>query len=89
MLARFRPGDWRVRGTSTASSGSVSVYADTPDSPGATPIAGLPTCRSSRPSPETGSTFDGRLRTTPAVTPQRIWVQSSNGGVAGPFTVTN
>jgi hypothetical protein len=90
LFARFRPGDFRVRGASTANSGTVSVYAANPAIADTTPIAGLANLPLiAAVAPETGSVFDGRVRATPAVGPQLIWVKSSNGGVAGPFTVTN
>lgn len=89
VFARFRPGDFRVRGTSSASSGTVSVYAVDPASPGATPIGGfadLPLVPAA--APATGSDFDGRVRTTGAA-PAFVWAKSSNGGLTGPFAVTN
>ena len=90
LFARFRPGDFRVRGSSTAATGTVSVYAVNPAGAGATPIAGmanLPLVPAA--APATGSDFDARSRTIAAPGPAFVWVKSSNGGVAGPFTVTN
>jgi hypothetical protein len=40
--------------------------------------------------PATGTTFDVRLRAgVPTTNPGQIFVKSSNGGQAGPFTVSN
>lgn len=39
--------------------------------------------------PATGTTFDVRLRAGVPARPAQVWVKTSNGGVAGPFTVTN
>jgi hypothetical protein len=41
--------------------------------------------------PEVGGEWDVRLRNgaSPATNPGRIFVESSMGGVAGPFTVSN
>jgi hypothetical protein len=39
--------------------------------------------------PATGTTFDVRLRAGLPPRPAQVWVKTSNGGVAGPFTVAN
>jgi hypothetical protein len=40
--------------------------------------------------PATGTTFNIRLKVgVPATNPGRIFVVSSNGGIAGPFNVAN
>jgi Chitobiase/beta-hexosaminidase C-terminal domain/Fibronectin type III domain len=89
--ARYKTGDFRVVGTSSATSGTVSVYASNPNAtPAPSPIAGMAT----QPlvaavAPATGTTFDVRLRAGVPPKPAQVWVKTSNGGVAGPFTVTN
>src|SRR3954453_551222 len=93
--ARWKSNDFRVVGSSSASTGTVSVYGAVTDPttkrvpPAANPIAGMadqPLTRAV--APETGSTFDIRLRTNTTRQAQ-IFVKSSNGGIAGPFTVAN
>jgi hypothetical protein len=95
--ARWKSNDFRVEGTSSATSGTVSVHVAVTDPltkqivPADTPIAGM----ANQPltaavAPATGSTFDTRLRTNvPNPKPAQIFVKSSNGGIAGPFTVAN
>jgi Fibronectin type III domain/Chitobiase/beta-hexosaminidase C-terminal domain len=94
--AKWKSNDFRVVGTSSATSGTVSVYRAVTDAtnkvvPADTPIAGM----ANQPltpavAPETGSTFDVRLRTNvPNPKPAQIFVKSSNGGIAGPFNVAN
>jgi hypothetical protein len=40
--------------------------------------------------PATGTTYDWRLRNgVPTTNPGQVFVRSTNGGVAGPFTVAN
>jgi hypothetical protein len=75
----------------------VSVYIATTDPvtrkvvPAANPIPGM----TNQPltaavAPATGSSYDIRLRTgVPNPKPAQIFVKSSNGGIAGPFTVAN
>jgi hypothetical protein len=95
--ARWKSDDFRVGGSSTASSGTVSVYIAVTDPvttkvvPAANPIPGM----TNRPltaavAPATGSSYDIRLRTgVPSPKPAQIFVKSSNGGIAGPFNVAN
>jgi hypothetical protein len=89
--ARYKTGDFRVVGTSSAVSGTVSVYTTNPNAtPAPSPIAGM----ANQPlvaavAPATGTTFDVRLRAGLPPRPAQVWVKTSNGGVAGPFTVTN
>jgi hypothetical protein len=95
--ARWKSNDFRVSGSSTASSGTVSVYIAVTDPvtrkpvPAANPIPGM----TNQPltaavAPATGSAYDIRLRTgVPNPKPAQIFVKSSNGGIAGPFAVAN
>jgi hypothetical protein len=89
--ARWKATDFRVGGTSSATSGTVSVYTSNPNvTPAPAPIPGM----ANQPltaavAPATGTTFDVRLRTGVPPKPAQVWVKTSNGGVAGPFTVTN
>ena len=95
--AKWKSNDFRVEGTSSASTGTVSVHVAVTDPltkqvvPAETPITGM----ANQPltaavAPATGSTFDIRLRTNvPNPKPAQIFVKSSNGGIAGPFNVAN
>lgn len=89
--ARWKANDFRVGGTSSATSGTVSVYTSNPNlTPAPTPIPGManqPLAAAAPPA--TGTTFDVRLRAGVPPRPAQVWVKTSNGGVAGPFTVTN
>ena len=83
----WKVNDFRVVGSSSARTGTVSVYAVDPRLPAnanAQPIPGMgnqPLTAAA--APATGSTFDIRLRNTNGITrPATIWVRSSNGGVA-------
>jgi hypothetical protein len=80
----WKTNDFRVVGSSSASSGTVSVYTVDPvANPTARPVTGM----ADQPltaavAPATGSTFDIRLRNTTGLTkPATVWVKSSNGGV--------
>jgi hypothetical protein len=91
--ARFKTGDFRVSGRSSATSGTVTVYrvipatATEPDKLEAIPgMVNQPLAAAT--APTTGSTYDARLRTTIA-RPAQIVVKSSNGGQSPKFTVTN
>jgi hypothetical protein len=92
--AKWKAGDFRVTGTSSALSGTVSVYRVAADgkSPGAQ-IGTLTAPLTAAVAPATGSTYSWRMRTgdtgLPATNPGKVVVQSINGGVTGPFTVTN
>ena len=95
--AVWKSNDFRVVGTSSATSGTVSVHVAVTDPatkkvvPADTPITGM----ANQPltaavAPATGSTFDIRLRAgVPNPKPAQIFVKSSNGGIAGPFNVAN
>jgi hypothetical protein len=84
--AKWKTGDFRVTGTSSATSGTVTVHSATATGIGA-PIPSMSGSLTAAP-PATGSTYDIRLRTG-VPNPKQIYVKSSNGGVAGPFNVAN
>jgi hypothetical protein len=84
--AKWKSGDFRVAGSSSATSGTVTVHAAAATGGIGAPIAGLSGSLTSA-APAAGSTYDLRLRTAVA-NPKQIYVKSSNGGVAGPFTVS-
>jgi hypothetical protein len=91
--AKWKTGDFRVTGSSNAPSGTVTVWRVIKDASGAdVPGAqvGTLTATLTAAPPAAGTTYDWRLRTgVPTTNPGRIFVKSSNGGIAGPFTVTN
>jgi hypothetical protein len=87
--AKWKSGDFRVTGSGSAVGAFLEVRDATASGPGTTvysrgqvepPVA-----------PATNGTYDIRVRNAaaPAVNPGKIYVVSENGGVAGPFTVTN
>ena len=94
--AKWKTNDFRVVGSSSASSGTVSVYTAVTDGtgklvPAAAPIPGMANqpLTAAAP-PATGTDFDVRLRANvPNPKPAQIFVKSSNGGIAGPFAVAN
>jgi Fibronectin type III domain len=85
--ASWKSGDMRIQGSSTANSGTVTVRSGSPTGPVITQNQPL----TANAAPATGSTYDIRLRNgaVPATRPATIYVISSNGGTAGPFTVAN
>lgn len=94
--AKWKANDFRITGTSSAASGTVTVLRAVRNAttgvvePGAaiTGLVNQPLTAAA--APATGSTYDARLRAgVPATNPGQIFVRSSNGGLAGPFTVTN
>jgi hypothetical protein len=84
--AKWKSGDFRVAGSSTATSGTVTVYAATAAGGIGEPV-GLTGPLTSA-APAAGSTYDLRLR-APIANPKQIYVKSSKGGVAGPFNVAS
>jgi len=84
--ARWKSGDFRIRGTASKIGATVSVRRDSATGP--VMGNGLVTAAAA---PATGGEYDMRLRNGAAGTsnPGKIWVTSTGGGVAGPFTVTN
>jgi hypothetical protein len=89
--AKWKANDFRVGGTSSATTGTVSVYTSNPNAnPAPTAIPGMANQPlTAAAAPATGTTFDVRLRAGVPARPAQVWVKTSNGGVAGPFTVTN
>ena len=90
--ARWKSTDFRVGGTSTATGGTVNVYATNPGTgptPAGTPLAGMANVPlTAAVAPATGTTFDARVRTGVPPRPNQVWVRTSSGAVAGPFPVS-
>lgn len=84
--AKWKLGDFRVTGTSTVVGASITLHKGSLSgaSLGTFPVtAAAP--------PATGGVFDARIRSTVApfnTNPGTIWIESSVGGTAGPFTVS-
>jgi hypothetical protein len=94
--AKWKAGDFRVTGTSSATSGTVTVHravrnpATNALEPGAAFTGMVNQPLTAAAPPATGTTYDVRLRAgVPTTNPGQVFVTSSNGGTAGPFTVTN
>jgi hypothetical protein len=82
--AKWKAGDFRVTGTGSVVGATVIVHAGSLAGPvltATTVVAAAP--------PAIGD-FDGRPRNAaaPATSPGVIWIESNQGGVAGPFTVS-
>ncbi len=83
--AKWKLGDFRVTGTSTEVGGTITVHKGT--------LAGVPLGQaaiSAAAPPAAGGVFDARTKATTApfnTNPGTVWVESTRGGVAGPFTV--
>ena len=87
--ARWKVGDFRVVGTGSQVGATVQVHRVNTDGTIGAPIAGASAAVGAAAPPGIGD-FSIRLRTNvPAGNPGRIFVKSSGGGVAGPFTVSN
>jgi hypothetical protein len=87
--AKWKSGDFRVTGTGSTVGAFVEVRNATATGPGTTVLA---RAQVEPPvAPETVGSFDARARNqaAPATNPGKVYVVSENGGVAGPFTVTN
>jgi hypothetical protein len=88
--AKWKTGDFRVTGTSSATSGTVKVYRANADGTKGAQIGTLVATLTQAAPPATGSTYDWRLRTgVPTTNPGQIVVESSNGGLSAPFRATN
>jgi hypothetical protein len=88
--AKSKTSDFRVTGTSSAANGSVTVWRVNADGTIGTQIGTLQAALTAAAAPATGTTYDWRLPNgVPTTNPGRIFVKSSNGAVAGPFTVAN
>ncbi|MGF9663808.1 fibronectin type III domain-containing protein [Arthrobacter crystallopoietes] len=89
--ARFKAGDeFRITGTGSQVGTTVTVYTSKADGTIGTAIPGANAAVVAAAPPGIGD-YSIRLRngSVPATNPGRIFVKSSGGGVAGPFTVTN
>jgi hypothetical protein len=87
--ARWRSDEFRVSGTGSLVGATVTVHRVTSTGTLGTAITGAVGTVTAAVPPEVGS-YSIRLRngSAPAQNPGRIFVKSSGGGVAGPFTVT-
>jgi hypothetical protein len=87
--AKWKTGDFRVTGSSSALNGTVTVWRATADGTPTTQIGTLSAALTSA-APAAGSTYDWRLRTgVPTTNPGRIVVKSTSGAVSAVFTATN
>ncbi|MGY1591171.1 fibronectin type III domain-containing protein [Geodermatophilus sp. SYSU D00708] len=90
-LAQFRTGDeFRISGSGTVPGATVTVHRPNTagTGPAATPIAGYPSGTvGALEAPENTGPWQIVLDPAPATAPTTIWIKSSLGGVAGPFTV--
>jgi hypothetical protein len=84
--ATWKSGDFRVDGTASKVGETVSVRTGSATGP----VLGAAAVTAAAP-PATGGVYSVRLRNAAAGTsnPGKIWVTSTGGGVAGPFTVAN
>lgn len=88
--ARWKAGsEFRINGTGSVVGTTVTVYRATSTGTIGTAITGANGAVVAAAPPGIGD-YDIRLRngSVPATNPGRIFVKSSNGGVAGPFTVS-
>lgn len=86
--ARWRAGDFRVTGADSLIGTTVTLYTVAANGqPGTALGSGVVTAAAA---PATGGAFDIRLRNgaAPATNPGRIFAVSTDGGIAGPFTVS-
>jgi len=85
--AKWKSGDFRVTGTGSAVNATLTIRANDPKTGTVLGTGGL----TAAPAPATGGVYDLRFRAgqAPGTNPGRIYVVSSVGGVAGPFTVAN
>lgn len=84
--AKWKLGDFRVTGGGSTVGGTVTIHQGSLSGPvlGSGPLVAAV-------APATGSTFDIRVRTTAAplnANPGQIWIESTLGGTAGPFTTS-
>jgi hypothetical protein len=84
--AKWKAGDFRVTGASSVVGGTITVHKGT--------LAGVPMGQAAvtaAVAPATGGVFDARTKSTAApfsTNPGTVWIESSLGGVAGPFSVS-
>ena len=83
--ARWKAGDFRVSGTGSATGAVVTIRSGSLAGPVLTTVA----VTAAAP-PAIGGSFDARLRNAaaPATRPTTIYIESNQGGTAGPFTVS-
>lgn len=83
--ARWKAGDFRITGSGSSVGATVTIHAGSLSGPvlGAAPVTAAA-------APATGGEYELRLRNAaaPATRPTVIWIQSNQGGTAGPFTVS-
>lgn len=84
--ARWRAGDFRVTGVDSLVGTTITVHRGSLSGP----VLGRATVTAAA-APATGGDFSLRVRNAaaPATNPGTIWIESSAGGTAGPFTVVN
>ena len=81
---RYKTTDFRVVGTTSATTGTVNVYGVDPvANPTAAPLAGMANVPVTSAAPAAGGAFDARVRTNVPPNPGRVRVQTSNGAVTG------
>jgi hypothetical protein len=82
--AKWKTGDFRVTGAGSVVGSTITVHKGSLDGPvlGQAPMTAAA-------APTTGGVFDLRLRNAAAGTtsPVTVWIESTVGGTAGPFTV--
>src|SRR5215218_2211211 len=84
--AKWKVGDFRVTGTSSAVGGIITVHRGT--------LAGVAMGQApvtAAVAPATGGVFDARTKSTVApfnTNPGTVWIESTLGGMAGPFSVS-
>jgi hypothetical protein len=82
--ARWKAGDMRITGTGSFVGATITIHADSPTGPvlTATPVVAA--------APPGIGDYDVRLRNAaaPATRPNVIYIESNQGGTAGPFTVS-
>jgi hypothetical protein len=83
--ARWKAGDFRVSGSGSAVGSIVTIHSGSLAGPVLTTVA----VTAAAP-PAIGGTFDARLRNgaAPATRPVTVYIESNQGGTAGPFTVS-
>jgi hypothetical protein len=87
--AKWKSGDFRIVGTGSLVGATVQAYRVNADGTLGAAITGANAPVVVAAPPGIGD-YSIRLRTNvPATNPGRIFVKSSGGGIAGPFTVTN
>jgi hypothetical protein len=84
--AKWKLGDFRVTGTSSVVGGTITVHKGT--------LSGVPLGQAAVTAaapPAVGGVFDARSKATTApfnTNPGTVWIESTLGGAAGPFTVS-